>query len=395
MLNQAVFLVGGLGTRLKDHTRATPKPLLAVGGRPFLDYLLDEAARHGFAEILLLAGHFGQQVAQSYDGRDWRGARIKVLREPQPLGTGGALRFALPHLAESFLLSNGDSFFDINLRALPPEQPAGGMVMALRNVPGDRYGRVRFQGGKVLSFHAPEDGVDGPINGGVYVMSREVIEAIPHGKVSLEQEVFPALAAGGRIRGREFGGYFIDIGVPADFERAQEELPRRVRRPAVFFDRDGVLNRDVGYLHRPEEFEWLEGAQEAIRLCNNAGWFVFVVTNQAGVARGYYGENDVRALHAWMNQELARHDAHVDAFEYCPHHPDGIEAGYRRACRRRKPQPGMIDDLLSAWAVDKDRSFLIGNMQSDLDAATAAGIKAHLYQGGNLAEPVAALLSGG
>jgi len=92
LLNQAVFLVGGLGTRLKDRTRATPKPLLEVGGRPFLEYLLDEAARHGFSEILLLAGHFGQQVQERYDGRDWRGARIKVLCEPEPLGTGGAIR---------------------------------------------------------------------------------------------------------------------------------------------------------------------------------------------------------------------------------------------------------------------------------------------------------------
>ena len=390
MLSQAVFLVGGLGTRLKDRTRATPKPLLDVGGRTFLDYLLDEAARHGFTEILLLAGHFGQQVADLYEGRDWRGARIKVLCEPEPLGTGGALRFALPHLEDQFLLANGDSFFDINLRSLAP--PEGGVAMALRNVVGDRYGRVKFQQGRVLSFHAPEEAVDGPINGGIYVLSRAVVEAIPQGKVSLEGEMFPGLAAQGRIHGQIFDSYFIDIGVPDDFERAQVELPRRTRRPAVFFDRDGVLNRDIGYLHRPEEVEWLEGAKNAVRLCNDAGYFVFVVTNQAGVARGFYGEEDVHRLHAWMNAELADQGAHVDAFEYCPHHPEGVEGPYRRSCRRRKPEPGMLEDLLSAWPVDKDNSFLIGNMQSDLDAAAGAGLKAHLYQDGDLADFVAARL---
>jgi D,D-heptose 1,7-bisphosphate phosphatase len=392
LLNQAVFLVGGLGTRLKDRTRQTPKPLLEVGGRIFLDYLLDEAARHGFTEILLLAGHFGQQVQERYDGRSWRGARIKVLCEPEPLGTGGALRFALPHLGEQFLLANGDSFFDINLRSLPLILPLDGVAMALRNVAGDRYGRVTFKDGQVLSFHAPEEGVDGPINGGVYVLSRAVAEAIPQGKVSLEGEMFPALAARNRIRGQIFDSYFIDIGVPDDFERAQAELPRRVRRPAVFFDRDGVLNRDIGYLHRPEEVEWLDDAQNAVRLCNDAGYFVFVVSNQAGVARGYYGEGDVHKLHAWMNVELARAGAHVDAFEYCPHHPDGVEGSYRRPCRRRKPEPGMLLDLLSDWPVDKDRSFLIGNMQSDLDAAAGAGLAAHLYQEGSLAEFVAGRL---
>ena len=112
---------------------------------------------------------------------------------------------------------------------------------------------------------------------------------------------------------------------------AQIELPRQLGRPAVFFDRDGVLNRDLGYLHRPEEFEWLEGAKKAIRLCNDSGYLVFVVTNQAGVARGFYGEEDVHRLHAWMNEELAREGAHVDAFEFCPHHPEG-GASRSRAC---------------------------------------------------------------
>lgn len=167
----------------------------------------------------------------------------------------------------------------------------------------------------------------------------------------------------------------------------------KARRPAVFFDRDGVLNRDIGYLHKPEEFEWLEGAKKAVRLCNDAGYFVFVVTNQAGVARGFYSEDDVHKLHAWMNAELAREGAHVDAFEYCPHHPDGVEGPYRRTCRRRKPESGMLLDLLSAWPVDKDASFLIGNMQSDLDAAAGAGLKAYLYQGGDLADFVAGHLS--
>src|SRR5450432_3061925 len=129
---------------------------------------------------------------------------------------------------------------------------------------------------------------------------------------------------------------------------------RLVRRPAVFFDRDGVLNRDVAYLHQPDEFEWLEGAKTAIRLCNDADYFVFVVTNQAGVARGYYDESDVENLHAWIRVELELQGARVDAFEYCPHHPDGIRPEYRKTCRRRKPAPGMILDLLADWPVDKE-----------------------------------------
>lgn len=393
MLKQAVFLVGGLGTRLKDHTRNTPKPLLEVGGRPFIEYLLDEAVRHGFTDIVLLAGHLGDQVSSQYEGREWRGARIRVLREPEPLGTGGALRFALPHLAPAFLLANGDSFFDVNLRALTQSIPPGGMTMALRQGAEDaRYGRVKFSDGVVCSFHAPEEGIAGPINGGIYGVSRDIVEVMPEGKLSFEGEVFPQLAQARRIRGVLFDGYFIDIGVPNDFQRAQLELPRRVLRPAVFFDRDGVLNADTGYVHRKEDFAWLEGARDAIRLCNDRGVFAFVVTNQAGVARGLYDEASIQGLHAWIDEELADVGAHIDAYEYCAHHPDGVVETYRAACRRRKPEPGMILDILAEWPVDRARSFLIGDKQSDVDAAAAAKIEGYRYTGGNLSAIITARL---
>lgn len=387
MLTQAVFLVGGLGTRLKDRTRNTPKPLLEVGGKRFIEYLIGEAARHGFNDIVLIAGHLGDQVEQLYDGKTIGTAHISVLREPEPLGTGGALRFARDRLDNFFLLANGDSFFQINLRALaePSALVQGGAVMALRAAAdGARYGRVRLENGMIKSFHAPEEDMSGPINGGIYGLSRDIIARIGDGPVSLEGAVFPQLAMEGLLRGRLFDGWFIDIGVPADFEHADAELTRHFIRPAIFFDRDGVLNRDDGYTHRPDQFEWLPGAREAIRFCNDTGRLAFVVTNQAGVAHGFYDEATVQALHRWMNEELARTGAHIDAFEYCPHHPEGTVADYAKVCRRRKPRPGMIEDMLKAWPVDRQASLLIGDKQTDLDAAAAAGVRATLFAGGDL-----------
>lgn len=157
-----------------------------------------------------------------------------------------------------------------------------------------------------------------------------------------------------------------------------------MKKRAVFFDRDGVLNADTGYVYRKEDFVWLEGARDTIRLCNDRGIFVFVITNQAGVAHGLYKEEAISGLHHWVNEELAKIGAHIDAFAYCPHHPDGKLAEYRRVCRRRKPAPGMILDLLSDWPVDSARSILIGDKGSDLAAAAAAGIEGHLYEGGDL-----------
>jgi len=166
-------------------------------------------------------------------------------------------------------------------------------------------------------------------------------------------------------------------------------------RQAVFLDRDGVLNIDHGYVHRPDQIEWIPGAKAAVKRFNDAGCLVFVVTNQAGVARGYFAEEQVQALHRWMAEELEAFGAHVDAFEYCPDHPDGVVERYRRVCERRKPGPGMLLDCMARWPVDKERSFLIGDKADDVAAAAAAGIPGHLFCGPDLLAFTEELLASG
>lgn len=386
MLRQAVILVGGLGTRLGERTKTTPKPMLPVGGRPFLDTLIDEIARYdAFDEILLLAGHKAESILVRYDGTMRGRARLAVSLEPSPLGTAGALVHAEGRLQERFLLLNGDSFFDFNILDLATRANQSLVHMALRaDVTGDRFGRVVLDGGRVRSFIAPGKGATGPVNAGVYVIDRNILARVGSLPASLEQDVFPALAAAGAMTGTPYRGYFIDIGIPEDFARADIELTERLRRPAVFFDRDGVLNHDSGYTFEAAKLQWIEGAREAVKAVNDAGCFAFVVTNQSGVARGFYEESHVHTLHRWMADEMAAIGAHIDAFEYCPDHPDGTVERYRRVSHRRKPGPGMIADLLGRFPVNADDSILIGDKPSDLEAARAAGIHGHLFSGGNL-----------
>jgi D-glycero-D-manno-heptose 1,7-bisphosphate phosphatase len=157
-----------------------------------------------------------------------------------------------------------------------------------------------------------------------------------------------------------------------------------IAKPAIFLDRDGVINHDRGYLFRSKDFRWIAGAQKAIRYFNDAGYWVFVVTNQSGIARGYYQEADVRNLHLWINEQLAKEDARIDAFYYCPHYPDAPLAQYSCACDCRKPQPGMIRQALSEWPVVQEQSFLVGDSRSDIECAQNAGIPGYLFTSDNL-----------
>ena len=162
-------------------------------------------------------------------------------------------------------------------------------------------------------------------------------------------------------------------------------------RPALFLDRDGVLNEDPGYVYRWEDFRWIEGAREAVAAFNAAGWWVFVVTNQSGIGRGYYTEADVHALHAQMSDSLAEVGGRIDAYYYCPQHPDAVTETYRHPDPPdRKPNPGMLLKAMAEWPVDAPRSLIVGDKDGDVEAGRRAGVRGLKFEGGNLAAFLAA-----
>ena len=163
--------------------------------------------------------------------------------------------------------------------------------------------------------------------------------------------------------------------------------PRRLAR-ALLLDRDGTVNVDRGWVHKPEDFSWVDGAREAIRWANDRDILVLVITNQAGIARGYYTETEFLAFTAWIEGELAACGAHIDATYYCPHHPTEGVGDYRRVCHCRKPAPGLIERARSDWGFDPDRSVMIGDAENDMKAAAVAGIRAVRFSGGSLLDCV-------
>jgi D,D-heptose 1,7-bisphosphate phosphatase len=397
-VKQAVFLVGGKGTRLGTLTQNIPKPLLEIANNMrFIDVLIGEAVRHGFSDIILLAGHFGQQVYDLYHGRVFHHASVRVVIEPEPAGTGGALAFAASLLDPWFLMANGDSLFEINLRRVAAK-PTSGTVgrLALRSIANpDRFGTVKLEGSKVTGFFEKCGSNVGPalINGGIYLLSKDILGFVS-GACSIEQDIFPKLAASGRLEGEEYKGYFLDIGLTDTYIQACAEIPAKMQRPAVFFDRDGVLNHDEGYTHKVLDLKWCPGAMDGVLAVNEAGYLAIVVTNQAGIARGLYSEEDMHNFHNAMQDQLSEIGAHIDAFYFCPFHKDGtVEAYVHPNHPDRKPNSGMILHATNDWSIKKAGSFLVGDREHDVQAAEAANIPGHLYKGGDIESLIKYLLS--
>ncbi len=155
-------------------------------------------------------------------------------------------------------------------------------------------------------------------------------------------------------------------------------------RPAAFLDRDGVINLDKGYVHKISDFEWIEGSKEAIKYIKNMGFFVFVVSNQSGISKGYYDEKDVEKLHKYINTELLKINTSIDEFFYSPFHPDIKNDKYEKFKNLRKPNIGMLEIAVKTWPVKIKDSFLIGDKDTDIECANNFGIEGYLYKEGSL-----------
>jgi D-glycero-D-manno-heptose 1,7-bisphosphate phosphatase len=229
-LNQAVVLVGGRGTRLGARTETVPKPMLIIGGTPFLEYLLWFLACSRIERVVLCTGYLGGTIrAHFQDGADL-GLRLEYSEEVQPAGTGGALLAARRQLGPEFYVLNGDTILDVHLEELSDLlrfRPEALGAIALRRVEdAGRYGQVCLKGDRIRSFDEKVPSGEGLISGGVYCMKRRALDYLPSPPCSLEKDLFPALARRGELLGLAREGYFIDIGLPETLTQAEVELPR-------------------------------------------------------------------------------------------------------------------------------------------------------------------------
>jgi len=382
----AMVLAGGAGTRLAAVVADRCKPMALVGGQPFVLRVLDQLAAAGCRRAILCTGHLAAQVEREL-GAAHAGLELVHSREPGPLGTGGALRHALPHLDDAAaLVVNGDSFVDADLAAFVRWAKARGAPGALLAVDVDdtsRYGRVETAAdGSVVRFHekAPGSGA-GAINAGVYWLPRATIAALPGPRpCSLEREVLPGLVGAGLVAHR-VQAPFLDIGVPEDYAAASEFFAacehrhRRPRQGLLITDRDGTLIAERHYLADPRGVELLPGVAEGLRAFAAHGYELAIVTNQSGIARGRFDAAALDAVHAELVRQLREAGVTVAGIWFCPHHPDD-------GCTCRKPEPELLDRAMQGLGYRPSQCLVVGDKACDIELGARLGVRTALVRTG-------------
>lgn len=375
---ECVVLAGGKGTRLRSVVSDLPKCMAPVAGRPFLAWLLDDLREAGFDHIILSLGYKHEAVEAWVASRPDRDS-ITCVVEEEPLGTGGGVRLALRQAREdSVFILNGDTFFGVDYPAMQAfhRQSGAQATLALKPLRDfDRYGEVTLDGeGRITAFREKRPCAEGLINGGVYLLQRDALAEMPE-RFSLEKDYFEPKAESAGLAGFRSEGYFIDIGIPADYARAQRDFADGAYRSypydALLLDRDGVINvlRPNDYVKSVDEFVFCDGALEALRRLNPCFRRIVIVTNQRGVGRGLMTEADLAEIHDWMLARIREAGGRIDRIYVC--------TAVDPADPRRKPNPGMAREVRADFPdIDFARSILVGDSASDLEFARRAGIPA-------------------
>jgi D-glycero-alpha-D-manno-heptose 1-phosphate guanylyltransferase len=379
-IREAIILAGGLGTRLRDVLPDLPKCMAPVAGRPFLSFVIDALRMQGIERFIFSLG-YKADIIEKYLEEHYPTLYCETVVESEPLGTGGAIKLACTKaLKENVLVANGDTLFKIDLREIEKVHKAhkAECTLALKPMKNfDRYGTVELdQTGSIISFKEKEFYDNGLINGGIYILN--VPQFLQHSfpdKFSFEKDYLEKNAGKQTLFGSIEDGYFIDIGIPEDFNKAQTELSstRDLKNIdeswTLFLDRDGVINDETPgeYVLNSKEFIFSKGALEALKIL--AGKFdrIILITNQRGIGKGLMTENDLEQIHKEMQKEIVSTGGRIDKIYYC------MEVDSK--CFDRKPNPGMALKALKDFnKIDFSNSIMVGNKPSDMRFGRSLGM---------------------
>lgn len=398
---KAVIMAGGKGTRISSIATDIPKPMIRIAGKPVLEHEIRCLREQGFVDIIITISHLGNVIRDYFEDGSKFGVHIQYYDEKVPLGNAGALFKMRDLLTEDFLLINADSIFDIDFnRFVDYHFMKGGLVTLFthpNNHPYDSGLIIADDNDSVLSWLTKED--DRPrwyknrVNAGIHVINPQIFDLLDIDssligaeidgcvlKIDLDRQILKPLCGTGKMYCYDSSEYVKDMGTPERYERVCKDFvegrvsARNLRRKqkAIFLDRDGTINKYVGFLRNINDFELLPGVSEAIKRINDSGYLAIVVTNQPVIARGEVTVQELEMIHNKMETLLGDDGAYLDAVYYCPHHPhsgfEGEIASLKIECSCRKPKPGMLIMAAERFNIDCNQSWMIGDGLNDIIA---------------------------
>lgn len=417
---KTILMAGGRGTRISSVARNIPKPMILIEGKPVLEYELENLREQGLTDILITVSHLGDKIIHYFGdgsgispatGRPF-GVKIEYYIEKEPLGNAGALFKVRDKLDGDFLLLNADVLFSVDFnRFIAFHKSHGGCVTLFTHPNSHPYDSgliIADQNAAVTQWLAKEDAhpryYRNRVNAGLHIINPKVLDKSGFDpaelgivkqdgkpvKVDLDRQLLRPLAGTGKMFCYDSPEYVKDMGTPERYHAVCEDVrcgrvgiqTLRSKRRAVFLDRDGTINRYVGFLRNIDDFELIDGVAGAIRQINALGWLAIVVTNQPVVARGEVTLEELEQIHCKMETLLGQQGAYLDAIYYCPHHPDkgypGERPEFKIECDCRKPKPGMLLQAAKDWNIDLSQSWMVGDGENDVAAGKNAGCKTAL-----------------
>ncbi len=401
---KTVIMAGGKGTRISSVASDIPKPMIKIDGMPVLEHEIMCLRDQGFDDIIITVSHLGHIIMDYFgDGSKISpvtgspfGIHIEYFVEEQPLGNAGALFRIKDKLTEDFLLLNADSVFDIDFRRFVSyHKEKGGLVTLFTHPNSHPYDSgliIADANGAVMQWLAKED--ERPeyyrnrVNAGLHILSPKVLNVeIDTLKIDLDRQILKPLSESGKMFVYDSPEYVKDMGTPERYEAVCRDFKNGTvkaknlnqKQKAIFLDRDGTINKYVGFLRNIEEFELIDDVAEAIKIINNSGYLAIVVTNQPVIARGEVTFDELQEIHNKMETLLGLEGAYLDGIYFCPHHPhkgyEGEIAELKINCECRKPKPGLLLQAAKDFNIDLSQSFMIGDSENDILAGIAANCR--------------------
>lgn len=413
---KTVIMAGGRGTRISSVASDIPKPMIQIEGKPVLEHEIECLRRQGFTDIIITVSHLGGIIMDYFGDGSSFGVKIQYYFEKEPLGNAGALFQIMDDLSEEFLLLNADAVFDVDFnRFVAYHREKEGLVTLFTHPNSHPYDSglvIADKNGVVDRWLAKEDArpawYRNRVNAGLHVVNKKILKeaciAPKSGKVDLDRQLLKPLAGTGKMFCYDSPEYVRDMGTPdryesvcRDFREGRVEAKNlKNKQKAVFLDRDGTINRYVGFLRNIDEFKLTEGAAEAIKKINSLGYLAIVVTNQPVIARGEVTTEELEEIHNKMETLLGLKGAYLDAVYYCPHHPhkgyEGEIPELKIDCDCRKPKPGMLLAAARDFHIDLENSWMVGDGENDVKAGIAAGCRTALigHEGESFGQNVSA-----